>query len=211
MALFHHHSGPLGQQIVVWSISETYDELVLFLNNSSFLKEIQNLELKSELRLKQKLAAGILLQHILQHPIELVYDNLGKPRLKNVLGHISITNTKEFVAVIYHPTKPVGIDIEIPSERILKVAPKFVNEQEQKWMTDSAENSHQNCFIVWCVKESVFKLIGGGGIDFKNNIEVKAPTNNLGEVIYSKNHSVEKYQYHLIQQDELLLSYIVGN
>jgi len=40
MALIYHNSGSLGQHIAVWSISETYDELVLFLNNESFLKEI---------------------------------------------------------------------------------------------------------------------------------------------------------------------------
>jgi phosphopantetheinyl transferase len=157
MAIIYQNSGPLGQHIAVWSISETYDELVLFLNNESFLKEIQNLGLKSELRINQKLAAGILLQHILKENIELYYDELGKPHLKNQKGHISISNTKEFVAVIYHPEKSVGIDIEIPSERIEKIAPKFVNEQEQLWLDASQTEPYLNYYNIWCVKESIFK------------------------------------------------------
>lgn len=95
------------------------------------------------------------MQHLLNENIELIYDDLGKPHLKNHDGHISISNTKELVAVIYHPTNAVGIDIEIPSERILKIAPKFVNENEQKWMNDSEITSYYNCLTIWCVKESV--------------------------------------------------------
>lgn len=211
MALIYHNFSSLGQHIAVWSISETYDELVLFLNNESFIKEIQNLELKSELRIKQKLVAGILLQHILNQNIELSYDELGKPHLKNNTGHLSISNTKEFVAVIYHPEKSVGIDIEIPSERILKIAPKFVNEHEQKWMNDSEVTTHFNCFTIWCVKESIFKLIGGGGIDFKEHIIVEKPLNNIGSVQFLKQHKEETFKYHIITFDEILVSFIVGN
>ena len=211
MAIIYHSSGPLGQHIAIWSISETYDALVLFLNNPSFLKDIQNLALKSELRIKQKLAAGILLQHLLNENIELIYDELGKPHLKNHDGHISISNTKELVAVIYHPTNTVGIDIEIPSERILKIAPKFVNEQEQKWMHQSGATAFFNCFIIWCVKESVFKLIGGGGIDFKEHIIVHEPNDNFGDVQFLKQHRETTYNYQLITLDNLLVSFIVGN
>jgi phosphopantetheinyl transferase len=211
MAIIYQNSGPLGQHIAVWSISETYDELVLFLNNESFLKEIQNLGLKSELRISQKLAAGILLQQILKANIELYYDEFGKPHLKNQEGNISISNTKEFVAVIYHPEKTVGIDIEFPSERIEKIAPKFINQQEQNWIANSQTPYYQNCFIVWCVKESLFKLIGGGGIDFKDHISVDEPKNNMGALHFSKLNQEAYFDYHLLTLDDLLISYIVGN
>ena len=211
MALIYHNSGPLGEHIAVWSISETYDELVLFLNNAFFLKEIQNLGLKSALRINQKITAGILLQRIISDNIELYYDELGKPHLKNHLGNISISNTKEFVAVIYHPEKAAGIDIEIPSERILKIAPKFINESEQKWIADSPNKSYQNCLAIWCIKESVFKLIGGGGIDFKEHIIVNEPNGNSGVAQFLKPNQEATLNYHLINLDKLLLSYIVGN
>jgi len=211
MALIYHNSGSLGQHIAVWSISETPDELVLFLKNESFLKEIKNLGLKSELRISQKLVAGILLQYILNENIELYYDDLRKPHLKNHEGHISISNTKEYVAVIYHPTKLVGIDVEIPSERILKIASKFVNEQEQHWMNASQIKSYLNHYSIWCVKESIFKLIGGGGIDFKVHINVKEPLNNIGIVQFLKQDQEATFNYHLLHLDEILVSYIVGN
>lgn len=211
MALIYHNSGSLGEHIAVWSISETHDELVLFLNNVFFLKEIQNLELKSPIRVNQKISAGILLQHILQDNIELYYDELGKPHLKNHSGHMSISNTKEFVAVIYHPQKAVGIDIEIPSERILKIAPKFINEQEQKWIDESPIESYQNYFTIWCIKESVFKLIGGGGIDFKEHILVNEPKGNSGQVQFIKENQEATFHYQLITIDDILVSFIVGN
>jgi hypothetical protein len=211
MALIYHYSEPQGHHIAVWSISETYDELVLFLNNESFLKEIQNLGLKSVLRINQKIAAGILLQHILKENIQLYYDELGKPHLKNHAGFISISNTKDTVAVIYHPKKTVGIDIEFPSERIVKIAPKFLNIQEQHWINNSNTPFYKNCFIVWCVKESLFKLIGGGGIDFKDHILVNEPSENKGELHFLKLNQEAHFTYHLIPIDNLLISYIVGN
>lgn len=211
MALIYHYSEPQGHHIAVWNISETYDELVLFLNNEGFLKEIQNLGLKSALRISQKLVAGILLQYILNENIELYYDKLGKPHLKNHEGHISISNTKEFVAVIFHPEKSVGIDVEIPSERILKIASKFVNEQEQHWMNDSQTKSYLNYYTIWCVKESIFKLIGGGGIDFKAHINVKEPLKNDGVVQFLKQDKEVTFKYHLLHFDEILVSFIVGN
>jgi phosphopantetheinyl transferase (holo-ACP synthase) len=211
MALIYHNSGPLGQHIAVWSISETYDELVLFLNNESFLKEIQNLGLKSALRINQKITAGILLQHVLKEDIQLYYDELGKPHLKDHKGFISISNTKESVAVIYHPNYPVGIDIEYPSERILKIAPKFLNIQEQNWINNSQMPFHNKCFVVWCVKEALFKLIGGGGIDFKDHILVNEPINNVGKLHFSKLGQEGSFTYHLISVNDLLISYIVGN
>lgn len=211
MALIYQSSDPLGHQIAVWSISETHDELVLFLNNADFIKEIQNLGLKSDLRIKQKIAAGILLQHITNETIRLNYDDFGKPHLKSRNGQISISNTKELVAVIYHPTKMVGIDIEIPSERILKIASKFVNEKELDWMNASKIIYYQNLYTIWCVKESLFKLIGGGGIDFKNDIIVEKPSNNIGVVQFLKHDNEEAFKYHLLPFDNILVSYIVGN
>ena len=211
MSLIYHNSGPLGEHVAVWNISETYDELVLFLNNAFFLKEIQNLGLNSALRINQKISAGILLQHILKDNIELYYDELGKPHLKNYLGHVSISNTKEFVAVVYHPQKATGIDIEIPSERILKIAPKFINESEQNWIKNGYTPFYKNCFIVWCVKESLFKMIGGGGIDFKDHIIVNEPNDNCGDVQFLKQNQESVFKFYLITIDNLLVSYIVGN
>ena len=211
MAIIYQNSGPLGQHIAVWSISETYDELVLFLNNESFLKEIHTLGLKSELRINQKIAAGILLQHILKENINIFYDELGKPLLKNHVGNISISNTKEFVTVIYHPHKPVGIDIEIPSEKIVKIAPKFINQKEQNWINRSQLPAYKNYFTVWCVKESLFKLIGGGGIDFKDHILVNEPNENTGELHFLKSNQEAHFTYHLLTVEDLLISFIVGN
>jgi len=157
------------------------------------------------------LQPGFLLQHILKANIELYYDELGKPHLKNQKGHISISNTKEFVAVIYHTEKSVGLDIEIPSERIEKIAPKFINQKEQNWITNSQTSYYLNCFVVWCVKESLFKLIGGGGIDFKDHILVDEPIDNLGHLHFSKLNQEAYFDYHLLTLDDLLISYIVGN
>ena len=64
---------------------------------------------------------------------------------------------------------------------------------------------------VWCVKESLFKLIGGGGIDFKDHILVNEPNENIGGLHFLKSNQEAHFTYHLLTIENLMISFIVGN
>ena len=87
---------------------------------------------------------------------------------KTILNHISISHTKEYVVILLHESLAVGIDIERRSERVKKVANKFISEKE--YIDLAQKTVHQ--LLHWSAKESLFKLINQQGVDFKEHLYI---------------------------------------
>ena len=81
------------------------------------------------------LAVRVLLYTMLGEEKEIHYYSNGGPYLADGSFSISISHTKGYVAVLLsEPGKRVGIDIECYSERVRKVAHKFMREDEKKFL-----------------------------------------------------------------------------
>lgn len=102
---------------------------------------------------------------------DLEYDVFGKPHLADH-NYISITHSHHFSAIIVS-NEPVGIDIEMQREKILKIAHKFVNDKELNRLkkTDLAEYI-KKLTVKWGAKEAIFKIKNEKGISFKDHILV---------------------------------------
>jgi 4'-phosphopantetheinyl transferase EntD len=98
--------------------------------------------------------------------LEIKYLSNGKPIVGNGSKHISISHSKNHVAIAV-ATHPIGIDIEEFHERILKVKNRFLNENEQKLFD---QNSVQDLTIAWSAKEALFKLNDDSRLDFKTDL-----------------------------------------
>ncbi len=98
----------------------------------------------------EKQAEAELLTAMLGQEVTLDHDVNGKPLLP--YHHISISHTKGYLAIMLSERHEVGIDIEYPSERVLKIASRFLREDEQ--YADDAKA----CLYAWCVKEALYKL-----------------------------------------------------
>ena len=168
---YNKHIGS-DSQIIIWEITETLDELLEIAGiNKMELEEVGQKNIK---RQQEWITIRFLLKKIIgdEKKIELKYDEFGKPFLNGIKKNISVSHTKQFVAVIVHNKKKIGIDIEIINSRIEKIKHKFLSEKENEW---TAENySLEKLFIIWGAKESAFKIYGEGGIDFKKMLEVKS-------------------------------------
>ncbi len=81
---------------------------------------------------------------------EVSYNESGKPLLTDG-RHISISHTKGIVAVVISEHHPVGVDVEYNSDRVSRVAKRFVREDE--WTEDV-----KSLLIMWSAKETVYKL-----------------------------------------------------
>jgi phosphopantetheinyl transferase len=68
-----------------------------------------------------------LLQEAGYNDLDLYYDELGKPHLKDD-KYISISHSHHFSAIIVS-NKSVGIDIELQREKIIRIADKFVDQE----------------------------------------------------------------------------------
>ena len=90
-----------------------------------------------------------------------------KPFLANEEYHFSISHCGDYAAAIVSKTARVGIDIEIPTPKMEKIAHKFLNEDEKAsfGITDIRQLT-----LLWSAKESVFKWYGNGQVDFSEHI-----------------------------------------
>lgn len=73
----------------------------------------------------------------------------GKPVIADY--HVSISHTVGYVAVALSRDYEVGIDIEYVSERVRRIAPRFLRHDEM-----FTETIH--FLIAWCAKETMYKL-----------------------------------------------------
>ena len=95
-------------------------------------------------------------------------DSKGKPFLKNSAYHISLANSYPYGVAILHQHHAVGIDIERPSDKLLRIRHKFLNELEM----NTVRTHFSHLCIYWCVKESLYKLYGRKQLSLKDNIAV---------------------------------------
>lgn len=127
--------------------------------------------MKSEIHQRAFLSIRKLLALAGYSDFDLEYDAFGKPHLVDG-RYISITHSHHFSAIIVS-NEPVGIDIEMQRNIILKIAHKFVNDQELNRLqkTDLAEYI-KKLTVKWGAKEAIFKIKNEKGISFKDHIQV---------------------------------------
>ena len=111
-------------QILVWKITESFDELRSQVTLKSKTQNRLN-GMKSEMHQRAFLSVRMLIQEIGISDFDLHYDEFGKPYLDDH-RYISITHSHNFASIIISD-ETVGIDIELQREKILRIADKFVD------------------------------------------------------------------------------------
>jgi 4'-phosphopantetheinyl transferase EntD len=123
----------------------------------------------------QHLAGRYLLKYLFpDFPLSLILvADTRKPYLENEAYHFSISHCGDYAAVIVSKTKRVGIDIEIPNEKILKIAHKFLHTDENLMINNwDTVDRQQVSTILWSAKEAMFKWWGKGNVDFSEMLRV---------------------------------------
>lgn len=93
-----------------------------------------------------------LLRYIFpQKNLLIVYTKSGKPTLTD--AYISISHSKQYVAIMYSTIHAVALDIEQYRPSILHIASRFVNVHEQKLFS-----SLPDITLLWSAKETAYKL-----------------------------------------------------
>lgn len=161
----------------LWKIEESVIQLAEYVRLPS--EDLTELHSISHPRKKLEwFASRAALRSLLDaehHPeFRLRKDDKGKPYLPEHCFHISLANSFPYGAAIIHRHHQVGIDIEPPSPKLLRVKHKFLNSVESE---EVLEDLDKLC-IYWAAKESLYKLYGGKQLSLKQNIQVDFPTNN---------------------------------
>jgi len=151
--------------IYLWKITETFEDLF----DTVALTDINYIRLntmKSEGHQKGFLSVRMLLNHCGYSDFDLFYDEFGKPHLKSG-KHISISHSFDFSAIAISDEN-IGIDMELIKEKVLKIAPRFMDVSHLEYLTH--EEQMRKATVIWGIKESIFKLENQVGISFLDHI-----------------------------------------
>jgi 4'-phosphopantetheinyl transferase len=170
MPLFQTINVTPATQILIWKVSESFEDLLA----KVVLKEKTQSRLngmKSELHQRAFLCVRMLIQEIGINDYDLHYDEFGKPYLTDRNRYISITHSHNFAAIIISD-ETVGIDIELQREKIIRIADKFVDYEFDFLQSKPINDYIKKLTIIWGAKEAIFKIRNEKGISFKDHIQV---------------------------------------
>jgi len=196
MALYKSLTVNETTKVLIWKIEESLSELqegiVLSKNSSTRLNSM-----KSELHQKGFVSIRHLLKEVGYTDADLIYDEFGKPHLKNG-KFISITHSYIFTAIIVSDDLHVGIDIEKQRDKILKIAHKFTPFEEYKTIANAAALICK-LTIVWGAKESLYKIFGKKKLLFLHHIYIEdfkfADEKTTGTIRYNGKEASYKIQF----------------
>ena len=123
-------------------------------------------------------------------------DEFGKPFPKMSEFHLSLSHSFPYAAVLLDRRSPVGIDLEQPKEKLLKIAPRIHHADE---LHDLGADVVKHC-IYWCAKESMVKRYGRKDLIFAVNMFIqpfqrKDEGNITGKLITADSESIIPMHY----------------
>lgn len=171
----------------IWQITESEEDLRKNPDSTAWAGNMME-GVRHPLKRLEFLASRLLTEHLtmlLGLPFKGIYkDSHGKPHPitgdENLRYHLSLSHSYPFAASCIHLRKPVGIDIEIPREKLVRVSHKFIHEKEA--VLTQNNNIDQLC-IMWAAKEAIFKMNGRNGLSLKEDILIKEVKNTHKQVL----------------------------
>lgn len=110
-----------------------------------------------EPRRMEKLSVMALLHEIAPDAGPVTHNASGKPLLSGY--HVSISHTLGYAAVILSKKENVAVDIEYQSERVKKIASRFLRHDEKA-------DDVGTMLLHWCAKETVYKYFSEDDLRF---------------------------------------------
>ncbi|MBE0666542.1 MAG: 4'-phosphopantetheinyl transferase superfamily protein [Bacteroidales bacterium] len=154
----------------VWKIEEDLPTLLELVEMNADDKKRYNV-FRSTSRKIEFLSVRALLAELLGKEAKIVYNKNNKPFIKDGSHFISITHSSKLTAILISKTERVGIDLEYMRSNINAVAFKFLNKKEKitrKWGLRT-----YNLYIIWCAKESIYKICDKEGINIVRDITIE--------------------------------------
>ena len=152
--------------VYTWQLTETVAQLSASLTLSQGEEE-RLMTIHSQKKQREFLVIRHLLQQAQLPTTALYYTPEGKPQLEG--PYISITHSQDFVMIALSP-RPVGIDIERCTPRILRLAPRFTPWQAPSDMDELTQI--QAYTQLWTIKEALYKVTNLPSVRFYEDLQV---------------------------------------
>lgn len=154
----------------IWEMTEKLQDLLShYPVGETEMKEIE--KFRGEKRRREYLTVRLLLMQMTGGKKRIAYEGSGKPFLPDSESHISISHSQALTVIILSSV-PAGIDTEVNSRDAEKIAPRFLSDRELIWTSEAQDPCLARIFC-WSCKESVYKMMGIPGIQFRENILVE--------------------------------------
>lgn len=176
----------------IWSVTESLDELLALLPDGGDRYMEQLDAFRSDARKIEWLAVRVLLHALTGEQFAIQYYPNGKPYIANGL-YVSISHTKGYVAVIVSRHHAVGIDIEKVSDRVHRIAHRFVRDDER--LPDHPSQQTHALLLIWSAKEVMFKCMNEEAVDFRQHLHVDIRGMNDNLLIGTESRSPQKRAY----------------
>ena len=95
-------------------------------------------------------------------------DPHGKPHLRGLTGHISLSHTPGWATAVWHQTRPVGIDVEPVRDQFTRVVPRVLSPAE----IADANGQPDRLAVYWCAKEALYKRYGKRHLTLRHHLFV---------------------------------------
>ena len=209
MPLYKSISPDSQTTVKIWKIVESYDDLLKGLDLKPESKT-RVLGMKSEMHQRGFLSVRHLLREFGYTDQDLYYDADGKPHLKDG-KQISITHSFTFSGVIISSSE-VGIDIEMQREKITIIAHKFID-YEFDYLDKDSEDYIRKLTVIWCIKESLYKLFATPGMLFRDHFLVIPFMLNDGNTVAWIDYDNYKYRHtsHFLEFEGFSCAYVFGS
>lgn len=192
-------------QLLIWKIEEPIEFFSKGLSLN--LQESQEYSyINTENRKLEWMATRYTQRQLVED--QLIKDGFGKPHLATKNGAISLSHCKGYTAVLYSKQKHNGIDIEPIHEKIIRIASKFMSEQEFEFI--DSKNKEAHLIACWTIKEAVYKYYGKKSLRFKEHIKIQAFKFGVSdaEVHLIHQDATEKLSVNIIWNDSFVVSYL---
>jgi phosphopantetheinyl transferase len=137
----------------------------------------------------------LLSQLLNNEPFELHYTPERKPLLKNRSEHISISHSKDKLAIIVNTEQNTGIDIEQMRDKVIAIKHKFLNTHELAFAGDDVSR----LLTYWAAKEAMYKVYGLKELEFIKHLFVE---DFYGSEVYGRiEHGELKKRYRLFSEE----------
>ncbi len=158
-------------RIYIWRTDESEEELCAMLPPEYGYREVACERYSSPARRVEWLAGRVLLHCVAGISSPVAYTAEGRPTLPNYPLHISFSHSGPFVALALG-TEPLGIDLEIWGARALRLAPKYLDTNEQSLLCTLELAPEAAAVLLWSAKESVYKRAGNSGTSLLQHIRL---------------------------------------
>lgn len=189
----------------IWKMEESPELLLSQLTNIQDLVDFSE-TVTSSVRTLERIAVRVLLKTLSGEEKTIDYHPNGKPYFKDQSLNISISHTKEYVAIILSQSPLLGIDIEYTSDRVKRIRSRFISESEYI----DPENEVLHLLLHWSAKETMYKALSKEKINLKDNFHIQKFTPQQRGFFEASETFTEKslqFKIHYIATDNYVITY----